>query len=71
MTNEEWVKSLPPDKLVKLMRTFKEDSCVLCYFHPNTSDCACNFCYDGYIEWMHAEHNPDDFEERDFRYIGG
>jgi hypothetical protein len=23
---------------------------------------------DGQIAWLRAEHNPDDFDERDFRY---
>jgi hypothetical protein len=40
----------------------------LCRFKPNGSDCACNYCMDGQIEWLRAEHNPDDWDERDFRY---
>lgn len=69
MTNEEWVKSLPPEKLVKLLRTFKEDACALCGY--NNNECACGFCYDGQVAWMKAEHSSDDFDERSFRYIGG
>jgi hypothetical protein len=68
VTNEEWLNSLPPEKKVKLFRTFAENCCALCHFHPNTSECACNYCQDGQIRWLRAEHNPDDFDERDFRY---
>ena len=74
MTNREWINSLSDAQLVKLLRTFKDDPCSCCaFFHSyyderDDGDHDCGYCYDGQVEWMDQEHDPDSFEERHFNY---
>ena len=65
MTEREWINSLSNEQLVKLMRTFKDDSCKFCI----DSDAAeCDYCFDGQVAWLEQEHDEKRWEERDYRY---
>ena len=66
MTNREWINSLSNEQLVKLMRTFKDDSCGFCAY-SGAAECGF-FCFDRQVEWLEQEHDDDSFDERDYRY---
>jgi hypothetical protein len=65
MTNREWINSLSNEQLVKLMRTFKDDSCEFCAYN---SAAECGYCFDGQTAWLEQEHDDESFDERDYRY---
>lgn len=67
MTNREWLASLSDEQLIKVFRSFKEDTCCMCKASNMWGDdCEC-CCFDGQVAWLSMEH-VDDWEERDFRY---
>lgn len=65
MTNREWINSLSNEQLVKLMRTFKDDSCEFCAY---SGAAECGYCFDGQVAWLEQEHDDESFDERDYRY---
>jgi len=65
MTNREWINGLSNEQLVKLMRTFKDDSCEFCTY---SGAAECGYCFDGQVAWLEQEHDGESFEECDYHY---
>lgn len=65
MTNREWINGLSNEQLVKLLRTYKDDSCEFCIY-SNAAECG--YCLVGQVAWLEQEHDDDSFEECDYHY---
>ena len=65
MTNREWINGLSNEQLVKLMWTFKDDTCCMC---AEQGQEKCGYCFDNHVKWMQMEHDDKSFEEQDYRY---
>lgn len=52
MTNEEWLKSLPADKLCEKLLY-----CGICAYADDERCSDETVCSDGVLEWLMKEHN--------------
>ncbi len=68
MTNLEWINSLDAEHKIKLMQTFRDDSCSMCIKFHIEHECD-GWCMEGHIDWLNLEHIDDDWEERDYKYL--
>lgn len=68
LTNREWINSLTNEQMVKLLKTFAEDSCSFCSDYYDRGPSNCGFCFESQVKWLSMEHNGEAFEERDYRY---